>query len=319
VDLTLARSPLLAREDFLVVELDRFQGPLDLLLHLIRQQDVDIFDIPIARITDHFLAAIQGIRADQLEGAGEFLEMAATLIRIKAQMLLPRHEGEEDQDPRAELVRRLLEYEQIREISTRLQSAEAARARRFGKGYVPARPRPEPSDTPLETTWDEVMGAAMRVELPESFDRRHSVTPRTVAMEDKVALIAQRLGQVTRIEFSRLLAGFEDKIHGVMTLLAGLELSRRRELFLRQVAPFSELWLYRRGEDDAVPPVEGAETAPEEPEFPRGVRRRPAWMKPEEPEVDDPLAALDEKAEAEQRATAVTAHGGGDPTEGETT
>ena len=107
----------------MVVELDRFQGPLDLLLHLIREQDVDIFDIPIAKITDAFLAAIQGIRADQLEGAGEFLEMAATLIRIKAQMLLPRHEGEEDQDPRAELVRRLLEYEQIREISTRLQSA----------------------------------------------------------------------------------------------------------------------------------------------------------------------------------------------------
>ena len=101
MDLSVAQSPLLAREDFLVVELERFQGPLDLLLHLIRQQDVDIFDIPIAKITDQFLSAIQGIRADQLEGAGEFLEMAATLIRIKAQMLLPRHEGDEHEDPRA--------------------------------------------------------------------------------------------------------------------------------------------------------------------------------------------------------------------------
>ena len=160
MELSRAGSALLARENFLVVELDRFQGPLDLLLHLIRQQDVDIFHIPIARITDQFLAAVQGIRSDQLEGAGEFLEMAATLIRIKAQMLLPRQEGEEDQDPRAELVRRLLEYEQIREISSRLKTAEAERARRFTKGWVPARPRPEIADTPLKSTWGRCVGGS---------------------------------------------------------------------------------------------------------------------------------------------------------------
>ena len=294
MDLSLARSPLLTREDFLSVELDRFQGPLDLLLHLIRQQDVDIFHIPIARITDQFLAAIQGIRADQLEGAGEFLEMAATLIRIKAQMLLPRHEGEEDQDPRAELVRRLLEHEQIREISSRLQTAEAERARRFGKGWVPPRPRPALSDTPLETTWEEVWEAALRVELPDSSDRRHMVATRSVSMEEKVVLIADALAKKVRIEFSHLLHGFEDKTHAVMTLLAGLELSRRRELFLRQVMPFSELWLYRRGEDDETPLVGGKEAGPEEPEIPRGVRRRPLWMKPEEEEPENPLAILDE-------------------------
>ena len=292
MDLSVAQSPLLAREEFLVVELDRFQGPLDLLLHLIRQQDVDIFDIPIAKITDQFLAAIQSIRADQLESAGEFLEMAATLIRIKAQMLLPRHEGEENEDPRAELVRRLLEYEQIREISSRLHTAEAERGRRRGKGFVPSRPRPPLSDTPFETTWDEVFEAALRVEMPDLHDRRHHVTARTVAMEDKVALITGRLADLTRVEFSRLLDGFEEKMHGVMTLLAGLEMSRRRELFLRQVSPFSELWLYRRGDEDEIPaPVR--EPQPEEPETMRGVRRRPSWMKPEEEEPDDPLAALD--------------------------
>ena len=292
MDLTLARSPLIAREDFLTVDIDRFQGPLDLLLHLIRQQDLDIFEIPIAKITDQFLAAIQGIEAHQLEGAGEFLEMAATLIRIKAQMLLPRHEGEEDQDPRAELVRRLLEYEQIREIATRLQTSEAERARRFGKGYVPSRPRPPLADTPFETTWDDVYQAALRIETPESIDRRHRVTPRSVSMEDKVLLIGQTLIEQTRIEFSRLLEGFEDKMHGVMTLLAGLEMSRRRELFLRQVEPFSELWLYRRTEDEEAPPVEGRAEAQEEPDGFRGVRRRPPWMKPEEPESVDPLIAL---------------------------
>lgn len=295
MDLSIANSPLLAREEFLVVELDRFQGPLDLLLHLIRQQDVDIFDIPIAKITDQFLSAIQGIRADQLESAGEFLEMAATLIRIKAQMLLPRHEGEESEDPRAELVRRLLEYEQIREISSRLHAAEAERGRRFGKGYVPSRPRPAPVDTPLETSWVEVFEAALRVELPEHHDRRHAVTPRTVAMEDKVGLIHRTLAELSRVEFSRLLAGFEEKMHGVMTFLAGLELSRRRELFMRQVEPFTELWLYRRGEEDEAP-APAREGEAEEPEMPKGIRRRPSWMRPEEPEPEDPLAALDAPA-----------------------
>ena len=253
--LTVARSPLLSRVDFLVVELDRFHGPLDLLLHLIRQEDVDIFHIPIAKITDRFLAAIQGIKADQLEDAGEFLEMAATLIRIKVQMLLPHPDGEEDQDPRAELVRRLLEYEQIREVSLRLRTAEAERARRFGRGWVPARPRPTPSETPLETEWAEVFEAALRVEMPELVDRRYRVVARTVAMEDKVALIVEALGKRAHVKFSRLLRGFEDKAHAVMTLLASLELSRRRELFLRQVAPFTELWLYRRGQNDEELPV----------------------------------------------------------------
>lgn len=250
-------SPLLAGDaELFAVDLDRFQGPLDLLLHLIRQQDIDVFDIPIARITEQFLKAIKGIGPDQLDHAGEFLEMAATLVRIKAQMLLPRHDDEEDGDPRAELVRRLLEYEQIREISSRLSTAEAERARRFPRGYVPPRPRPEPVDTPLETTWDEVFAAAMDVYLPEPVDRRHRITTRSIAMEDKVALILETLSGVARIEFSRLLRGFDDRMHGVMTFLAGLEMTRRRTLFMRQVAPFSELWLYLRPEEEeegAVP------------------------------------------------------------------
>ena len=303
MELSRAGSALLTRENFLVVELDRFQGPLDLLLHLVRQQDVDIFHIPIARITDQFLAAVQGIRSDQLEGAGEFLEMAATLIRIKAQMLLPRQEGEEDQDPRAELVRRLLEYEQIREISSRLKTAEAERARRFTKGWVPARPRPEIADTPLESTWEDVWEVALRVELPDPANRGHDVPTRSVSMEDKVSLIVDALAEKARVEFSRLLCGFEDKAHAVMTLLAGLELSRRRELFLRQVTPFSELWLYRRREDGDPPPAEGRKPGLEEPEIPRGTRRRPSWMPPEEEEPEDPLAVLEVNLDAPDEDT----------------
>jgi segregation and condensation protein A len=257
------------REGLLLVEVDRFQGPLDLLLHLIRTQDIDVFDIPIARITDQFLQAVKEISATELDNAGEFLEMAATLVRIKAQMLLPRRSDEEDQDPRAELVRRLLEYEQIREISQRLEVAESERSRRFPKGWVPPRPRAPLSETPLETTWDEVMAAAMEVELPTEIDRGHRVTLRPVAMEDKVALIVERLQAAARVEFSRLLhdvEGVEAKMHGVMTLLASLELTRRRDLYMRQVSPFSELWLYRRNEETAAPPGGAGLSEPADPD-----------------------------------------------------
>ena len=242
-------DPGLSRGEFLLVELDRFQGPLDLLLHLIRQQDIDIFDIPIATITEQFLSAVQTIGVEDLDGAGEFLEMAATLIRIKAQMLLPRPGDEEDEDPRAELVRRLLEYEQIREISTRLAGAEAERGRRFGKGYVEPRPRGFLEDTPLETTWEEVLAAAMLVELTHPSQRAHRVTTGFVALEEKIQLILERLGEVTRVEFSQLLAPWNNRMHGVMTLLAGLELSRQRAVTLRQARLFSELWILRRDLD----------------------------------------------------------------------
>ncbi len=240
----------LRSEGLFVVDLDRFQGPLDLLLHLIRQQDIDIFEIPISSITDQFLAAVEGIDAERLDSAGEFLEMAATLVRIKAQMLLPRHGEDDDEDPRAALVRRLLEYEQIREITSRLAVAEADRARRFGKGYLEPRPRPEPLDTPLETLWDEVMEMALELTLPDRHDHPHRIMTRLVPMEDKIRLILDTLRGTTRVEFRELIRPWTNRMHGVMTFLAGLELNRRRAVWLRQAQPFSELWLLRGEVED---------------------------------------------------------------------
>ena len=255
------------REGFFLVEFERFQGPLDLLLHLIRSQDIDIFEIPISTITKQFLKAIRGLAPHDLDGAGEFLEMAATLIRIKAQMLLPRSSKEEDGDPRAELVRRLLEYEQIREITIRLRASEADRSRRFSKGYIPPRPKTPQAEVPLETTWDEVYAAALLVEMPVQRDRQHRVTTRTVSMQAKVVLILDALKHESRVEFSRLMTGFQDRMHGVMTFLAGLELTRRQVLLLRQTRPFSELWIYRRNErleeEPAVELDDSAETLDE--------------------------------------------------------
>jgi len=254
--LSTRESPLVI-DDFLVIDLDRFQGPLDLLLHLIRTQDIDVFDIPISKITQQFLSVVDTIRVRDLDSAGEFLEMAAALIRIKAQMLLPRHSDEEEEDPRAELVRRLLEYEQIREISNRLRRAEADRARRFGKGYVAVRTQPAMDEVPLQTTWDEVFHAALGVQEPLPRILHHRVTTRPVAMEDKMNLILDTLEKVTRIEFTRLVQPFKNRMHGVMTFLAGLELTRRRRVILRQVQPFSELWVYGRT-NDAGEELDGA-------------------------------------------------------------
>lgn len=238
-------TPVAERDALFAIDLDRFQGPLDLLLHLIKQQDIDIFDIPIARITRQFLVVVTDISADDLEGAGEFLEMAATLVRIKAQMLLPRPEGNEDEDPRAELVRRLLEYELTREVGSRLQVSEADRARRFGKGYVPARTRNIAVETALKTTWEEVFAAALLVTLPDPSILAHRVTLRPVAMEEKVDLILDSLRKHERVKFSSLVKPWKEKMHGVMTLLASLELGKRREVALQQSAHFEELWLSR--------------------------------------------------------------------------
>ena len=231
-------------DGLLVVNTDRFHGPLDLLLHLIRTQDIDVFDIPIARITGQFLAAIEELGDADVDEAGEFLQMAAALVRIKARMLMPSSVGEEEHDPRAELVRRLLEYEQIREIASRLRTAENDSSRRYGKGYVEPRRRAAAAETPLTVTWDEVLAAAVRVEPPAERDREHRVFARRVAMREKVDLIVAAVRRVGRIEFGSLVAPWAERIHGVMTLLAGLELGRRRVVSLRQRGPFSPLWIY---------------------------------------------------------------------------
>lgn len=250
----LSSSKLAADADgAFVVELDRFQGPLDLLLHLIREQDIDIFDIPIAQITEQFRHAIGAAEGRlSLERAGEFLEMAATLVRIKAQMLMPRRvDGTgELEDPRAELVRRLLEYEHFREASLCLAAAEADRSRRFARGHVPPRTASQVV-TELELTWEEVFRGALRLnERPRAPDD-HVVAARAVPIEDMIGLIVQTLARITRIEFRRLVAPFGDKLHAVATFMAGLELAKRRQIAMRQSGPFAEIWLYRRKDVEA--------------------------------------------------------------------
>ncbi|HEX2078706.1 MAG TPA: segregation/condensation protein A [Longimicrobium sp.] len=238
------------REDPFDVDLDRFHGPLDLLLHLIRNQDIDIFDIPISRITQQFLAAIRDLQRLELERAGEFLEMAATLVRIKAQMLFPRRgDDDEAEDPRADLVRRLLEYEHFREAARLLERAERERSRLYARGFVEARPAPKLVDLPLETTWDEVEAALSalieRLNAPETV---HHVRGREIRIDDKIHEIMEALDRSRRVEFDALVAPWGTRNHAVAVLLAALELAKRSMVRVRQASPFASLWIYRSRE-----------------------------------------------------------------------
>jgi segregation and condensation protein A len=236
-----------AAPDPFQVEIDRFHGPLDLLLHLIRKQDIDIFDIPIARITEQFLHAVERLQRADLERAGEFLEMAATLIRIKAQMLFPRRASDEEEDPRADLVRRLLEYEHFREAALHLERAQRARARLWSKGYVQPRALPPLASAPLEVSWSDVEAAVQR--LAERVGREeepgYRFASRPVRIEDKIELVLESLGRERRVAFGALVEPWGTRMHAVVSLLACLELARRHLLRMRQVAPFEDLWLHR--------------------------------------------------------------------------
>jgi segregation and condensation protein A len=236
--------------DPLVVHLDRFEGPLDLLLHLIRTQDIDVFDIPIARITHQFLEAVRDVERLGLERAGEFLEMAATLIRIKAQMLFPRRVEEEEDDPRAELVRRLLEYEHFRAAAELLGASERERGRYHARGWVEPRAAPPLADAPLETEWDELWEAALELGrrlVPA--DPGYRIESRPVRLEEKVEYILNVLAEAKRVEFGSLVAPWGTRMHAVISLLACLELAKQSALRLRQATPFAPVWIYRRRED----------------------------------------------------------------------
>ncbi|UCC73676.1 MAG: segregation/condensation protein A [Gemmatimonadota bacterium] len=244
-------SQVLEDGDRFLIELERFQGPLDLLLHLIRCQDIDIFDIPIAEITAQFVAAIEHVEQHlTLERAGSFLEMAATLVRIKAQMLLPRR-GDllDDEDPRSELVRRLLEYEVFREVAYSLADAEAERALHRGKGYIEPRPPRRMPELPLELTINELLEVAMSLPAPPE-KRPHRAPVRPVTVDEKIELWFKALKRKTRVQFGKFIGRWKTRIHAVMSFLACLELAKRGRVVLRQDRHFGTLWIYPSEDDE---------------------------------------------------------------------
>ena len=224
-----------------VVELDTFSGPLDLLLHLIREDEVDITDLPIAKIADQFLAVINELGLNQ---AADYLEMAARLLRIKAQLLLPRRLGADEwEDPRAELVRRLLEYQQIRELVDWLGHAVNVRAERFGRGYEA--PPPDAPPAPLQIDLNDLLAAAERVIalIPEPM--LHRVVPRPLDVEGATAKIIALLAEREQLGWADIVGKSATIVDILSAFIALLELAKRSTLTVSQPEPFGPMVITR--------------------------------------------------------------------------
>jgi len=243
-------SPIMRDQAGFVVELDKFSGPLDLLLHLIREDEVDITDLPISKIADQFLAVISELGLNQ---AADYLEMAARLLRIKAQVLLPRRLGDDEwEDPRAELVRRLLEYQQIRELVDWLGRAAEVRAERFGRGYEA--PPPDAPPAPLQIDLNDLLAAAERVIalIPEPM--LHRVVPRPLDVEGATARIRALLAERETFGWTDVAGPQATLVDVLSAFVALLELAKRSELTLSQPEPFGPMVIRR----ESAPPREAA-------------------------------------------------------------
>jgi segregation and condensation protein A len=217
------------------VSLERYSGPLDLLLGLIRREEIDIWDIPIARIADQFLEAIHLLGLDE---AAEYLEMAARLLRIKAQMLLPRRGDEEPwEDPRHELVRRLLEYQQIREITDWLVAAARRRAECYVRGFIPERPDLPPPRPELDLV--ELVEAVERVLAMMPDPVMFRVMPRPLNVEGATRRVLEFLAERESFGWRELLGADPTIVDVLSSLVALLEMARGGTLTLAQRKAFT--------------------------------------------------------------------------------
>ena len=220
-----------------VVELTQFSGPLDLLLTLIREEQLDIYDIPIARVAEQFLARIRTL---PLNEAADYLEMAARLLRIKAQMLLPRADGGEAwDDPRSELVRRLLEYQQMREVVDVLERAGEERRSRFARAYIPR--AAAPPEAPLALSLSELLAAVDRIVRTTNDPTMHDVISRSVDVPGAIALIRAVLALRARLMWTDLVTREADPSQVLATLLGLLEMAKLGECRVQQPRPFANV------------------------------------------------------------------------------
>ncbi len=228
-------------EGIFLVDVAGFNGPLDLLLALIRDEQVDVYDIPVARVCEQFIARMHEL---QLNEAAEYLEMAARLIRIKAQMLLPRKSGEDGwEDPRAELVRRLLEYQQMREVVDVLERLGEDRRNRFNRTYLQQAAAPPPA--PLALSLGDLLVAVDRVLRASRRPSIHEVVPRAIDVDGAIAIVRALLLLRAHARWRDVVRDDAEPWEVLSGLLALLELARRSELHLTQPRPFADVEIRR--------------------------------------------------------------------------
>jgi segregation and condensation protein A len=235
------------------VQLEIFEGPLDLLLYLIKKEELNIYDIPIAGITEQYLDYLKLMQLLDLKLAGEFLVMASTLMQIKSKLLLPveeREQEEEEEDPREELVRRLLEYKKFKEVAERLERLEQAQSqvfRRRATGQI---------EDETEGEQGEYFEASL-FDLISAFSKILKVIPRKefleiikdeFTVEKKVHDLLHLLVVKPVIYFSKLFEKAKNKSEIIAIFLAILELIRLKEIVIRQKRAFSEIEIMRHPE-----------------------------------------------------------------------
>ena len=235
----------------LEVFLDTFEGPLDLLLYLIRRQNLDILDIPVAHITQQYMGYVELMKVARLELAAEYLVMAAMLAEIKSRMLLPRQEQqlEEEDDPRAELIRRLQEYERFHQAAVDLDALP-----RVDRDIMLAHAALPPLDAP--GTDPEVSLTELLSSLTEVLDRAdlfesHEVSREVLSTRERMADILEQLKGGQFVPFSALYTQSEGRLGVAVTFMAVLELVKEQLIDLVQNEPFAPIHLKVKGDDPA--------------------------------------------------------------------
>lgn len=242
------------------LKLDIFEGPLDLLLYLIKKDDIDITDIPISQVTDQYMQYIEMMKMLDLDIVGDFLVMAATLMQIKSRMLLPPDPSEVDEeeiDPRDELARRLLEYKKFKEIAEALKEKEEFRRNLFARAVdeeAARNLREEAREVYLEASLFDLINALSEALRKTPEEVIHEIITEEHTVEQKIHDVLHLLLDKTTVRLNDLFEKSRNKIEVIVTFLAVLELIRLKEVKALQQGPFADIEIMRN--TDNMVPVE---------------------------------------------------------------
>ena len=257
-----------ATDAVLRLHLSEFEGPLEVLLYLIKAQEIDIFDIPILQITEQYLKFLELMEDENLEVAGDYLVIAATLIQIKSKMLIPVESDEEEEeieedDPRMELVEKLIAYRMYRDCASRLEHLEAERSNWFTRN---AKPKikdlgRDPEDDYIDATMYDLSQAFKRVLRFMKEDVVHTVEDEESSVDIKVDYIRGILDMQDSVEWTDLIKVAKGRVEAICTFLAILELCRMHLITLNQHASYGTIRLFKREEMPEELDVEDANVA----------------------------------------------------------
>ncbi len=241
------------------VQLEVFEGPLDLLLYLIKRDELDILDIPIVPITEQYLAYLNLMQMLDLNIAGEFLVMASTLLLIKSRMLLPREERapledeEEDVDPRWDLIRQLVEYKKFKDAASFLEEQELRQDEVFARGQEETRIEADPEAALRDVSLFDLLAAFQTALQRIPAEDLRDIAAERFTVADKIGDLLARLRDHASFSFLDLIRPMRSRAELVCTFLAILELIRLRQIRVGQESHFGDILIERRDDDGVVP------------------------------------------------------------------